>query len=466
MQRTQIKRVSVVAVLCGLLVLLSLTVLSGAKSGDRAGAPAKEMTDAERISGLLAEMETVDLASLPALPVERFALPPAGVDVMRVRLEESYDIAGVGKDTVELSGWIAVKHSNTRPSEGATEVTWKTAVTDTEFVGMDLRGESKIFGPVRVRLNQDHRTIGRVGRIALPFPVGSMIDVTYKEQAGAFSTGTSAPVVEEKAETKRQIKRRQMGAQEKAVEQVLRGVLDGVSNKDPKAMLRHYDQSSGNLFFGMTIDGPKKTSAADHINTMSQQFANIRSIKATPNDDLDIRVSGNLATAALTGINSVVDNEGRKMEGLWRWTVVLERKGREWLITHDHIDFAADPNAPANIRELQAACAEAVAARATAADPAKAQARAAGSCNCVASISVDVDMPKLDLHMKTATPVLWYSKVDTIPPVGFTASVLLTPTPMISGGREVATLRHGAVKFREVVRHIRLTESQGGYAGR
>ena len=463
MQRTKIKRASIVAVLCGLFIVLSLSVLSGAKSSNKASAPATELTDAERISGLLAEMETVDLASLPALPVERFALPPAGVDVMRVRMDESYDVAGVGKDTVELSGWIAVKHSNTRPSEGAKEATWTTSITDTEFVGMDLRGESKIFGPVRVRLNQEQRTIGRVGTIQLPFPVGSLIDSTYKEQTGAYTTDARAASVEKRLTPQTQ---KQFKGEARSVEQIIRGVLTGISNKDPKTMLKYYDQTPGNLFFGMTIDGPKKTSAQDHINTMSLQFANIRSIKATPNDDMDIRVSGNLASAALTGTNVVVDNEGRKMEGLWRWTVVLGKKGRDWLITHDHVDFYVDANAPANIRELQATCSAAAAAISTqTADPAKALA-ARGACNCVASISVDVDMPKLDLHMKTASPVMWYSKVDTIPPVGFTASVLLTPTPLVSGGREVATLRHGAVKFREVVRHVRLTEFQESYAGR
>jgi ketosteroid isomerase-like protein len=429
-------------------VVLSLTVLSGAKPSNKASTPTKELTDAERISGLLAEMETIDLASLPALPVERFSLPPSGVDVMRVRLDESYDVAGVGKDTVELTGWIAVKHSNTRPVEGQTEVKWGTAITDTEFVGMDLRGESKIFGPIRVRLNQNQRTIGHVGAISLPFPIGSTINVAYKTQAGTPSNETRVTSTERMGHRQRGGK--QFRGESRSVEQVIMGVLEGVSNKDPKTMLRYYDQTPGNLFFGMTIDGPKRTSAEDHINTMSQQFAGIRSIKARPNDDLEIKVSGNLATAALTGVNNVVDTEGRQLKGLWRWSVVLAKKGRNWLITHDHIDFYVDANAPKELRTLEADCASA----ARSADAAAARA----SCKCVASISVDVDMPKLDLHMTTATPVLWYSKVDTIPPVGFTASVLLTPTPMISGGREVATLQHGTVKFREVVRHVRLTE--------
>ena len=75
---------------------------------------------------------------------------------------------------------------------------------------------------------------------------------------------------------------------------------------------------------------------------------------------------------------------------------------------------------------------------------------------CRADVNVSVVMPKLNLEMKTQSAVRWYSEVETIPPVGYTASVSLTPTPMISAGREVASLRHGAVKFREIVRRISL----------
>ena len=73
-----------------------------------------------------------------------------------------------------------------------------------------------------------------------------------------------------------------------------------------------------------------------------------------------------------------------------------------------------------------------------------------------ADVSVSVIMPNLDLKMKTNSSVRWYSEVDTIPPVGYTASVSVNPVPMISEGREVATLTHGAVKFREIVRRIAL----------
>lgn len=127
--------------------------------------------DGVRIAALVDEMNTMDFASLEALPsidVKSHQLPGASVDVMRVRLEEKYTIQGVGEDTVELTGWIAVRHGASRPAPGYNNVSWETAVTDTEFVGLELRGESKIFGPVRVTLDSSRPAIGQVGQINVP----------------------------------------------------------------------------------------------------------------------------------------------------------------------------------------------------------------------------------------------------------------------------------------------------------
>jgi hypothetical protein len=75
---------------------------------------------------------------------------------------------------------------------------------------------------------------------------------------------------------------------------------------------------------------------------------------------------------------------------------------------------------------------------------------------CLAKISVEVEMPNLHIAMRTKDPVKWYSEVETIPPVGYTASVSASSTAMIADGREVASLEHGAIKFREIVQRVRL----------
>jgi hypothetical protein len=241
------------------LALLSGAVFSiGALSFAGKAATATGSLSNERIiAGIVETAATVNIDELPAIAAERFTLPAAGVDVMRVRMEETYTINGVGTDTVELKGWIAARHNAPRPAPGQTQVTWGTAVIDTEFVGLELSGVSKIFGPVRVRLTEGAPSVGQVGAIDVP--------------------------------------------------------------------------------------------------ELREKFA-----LASANN-----------TSALA--------------------------------------------------------------------------------KCAAAIQVDVEMPQLGLSMKTQQPVRMYSIVETIPPVGHTASVSLTPTPLVDGSRQVGTLNRAEVKFREIV---------------
>jgi hypothetical protein len=120
------------------------------------------------VGKLLSRFKTMtpeELQSLDAMPTKRFVLPEASVDVMRVRLVEEYTVDGVGTDTVELSGWIAVRHGKPRKRPGTKELSWNTAIIDTEFLGMDLRGYSEVFGPVFVQLDPQLRSLGHVGSI-------------------------------------------------------------------------------------------------------------------------------------------------------------------------------------------------------------------------------------------------------------------------------------------------------------
>jgi hypothetical protein len=127
--------------------------------------------DSVKIASLVNDMKSMDFGQLEALrpvDVKSLTLPGPSVDVMRVRLEETYTIDGVGKDTVALTGWIAVRHGASRPAPGETLVSWATAVTDTEFVGLELRGQSDVFGPVHVTLDSSRPAIGQVGKIDIP----------------------------------------------------------------------------------------------------------------------------------------------------------------------------------------------------------------------------------------------------------------------------------------------------------
>lgn len=129
-------------------------------------------SDAVKIATLVHEMTGMDgarLAALPAIPPQPYTLPKPGVDVMRSKLSETYSIDGIGEDTVELTGWIAVVHGQPSTDD------WNTAVTDTQFVALELHGQSKVFGPVLVTFDPEHPAIGQVGRITIPEKVTDVL---------------------------------------------------------------------------------------------------------------------------------------------------------------------------------------------------------------------------------------------------------------------------------------------------
>jgi len=124
-----------------------------------------------QIATLVQEMQGMNssqLATLEPIEVVPYTLPEAGVDVMRVRLQETYEIEGVGEDTVQLTGWIAVRHNAPRLAPGEQEIAWGSAIVDTQFLALELDGNSEIFGPVHVSLDKSRPAYGQVGKIEIP----------------------------------------------------------------------------------------------------------------------------------------------------------------------------------------------------------------------------------------------------------------------------------------------------------
>jgi len=255
-------------------VLIAVSVSCALAAFGFAAWAADSSSDSARVASLINELKTAGpdgLAAMKPIAIRRFEVPGPGVDVMRARLRETYAVDGIGQEEVELTGWVAVQHGMARPAPGFNEVSWNTAILDTWFVGMDLRGNSKLFGPVQVTLDEGRPAIGQVGRIELPARARAEL---VRLAAAKASTATAPP--------------------------------------------------------------------------------------PTPN--------------------------------------------------------------------------------------------VAGACG--AQVNVAVKMPTLGLEMLTDHPVSWYSLVDTIPPVGTTASIANEPVRLLSKGRAVATLQGGIVDFREVVRHV------------
>ena len=380
----------------------------------------RSATNATRIASLLTEMKTVDLDSLPALPVERFALPTSSVDVMRVRLEETYDIDGIGKDTVELKGWIAVTHDDPQPAAGQTEVKWGTAVSNTEFVGMDLRGESKIFGPVIITLNPDMPSQGQVGKLNLP-------DSEMQKLHAAYLRVTSTPTTLSPQESLK-IEKGYEG-----IPATLESLRKAIEAQDPAALLKLYDPNPNNTYFNGGA-GKRFRGAKSYVEFLRPQITSTKLAVRFTDLRLIEGTAGRSATIEVAGRNTVVkDSEGQAGGEIpFNLTQVYVKSGQRWLIKYDSWSPAVDPNALA---------------------PQGLGSRAAA---CRASAAVLIKMPRLDLTMKTKNPVIWYSEVETIPPVGYTASISYEPTVLETDQRPVGSLVSGVVKFREVVKKVSL----------
>jgi len=285
---------------CGFVLVLKNASAAGASSDD------------VKVASLMNEMKTLradGLNAMQPIPIRQWEVPGPGVDVMRAQLEETYSVDGVGTDTIELSGWIAVRHGQAYPVEGQKEINWNTAILDTQFVDMDLSGTSKLFGPVHITLDKTRPSLGKVGRIQLP--------------------------------------------------QIAEHALMAKLEKNESAI------------------------------------ANERALAA-------------------------------------------RNKGKQ-----------AAPKGKSSRSDAAAATQE----------------RSPAAAACEAPVNVSVMMPNLGLEMVTQKHVTWYSLVDTIPPVGHTASIAVQPVRLIANGREVGTLESGVVKFREVVRHVVLSSHDEQVAG-
>jgi hypothetical protein len=96
-----------------------------------------------------------------ALNVERRRVPEAGVDVVNIRLRETYSVEGIGEDTVELEGELEA-HRGAPLTGKSGDKSWEKATVAALFTNLSVSGESKIFGPVRVSLNREIPSFGVV----------------------------------------------------------------------------------------------------------------------------------------------------------------------------------------------------------------------------------------------------------------------------------------------------------------
>ena len=120
-----------------------------------------------------------------------------------------------------------------------------------------------------------------------------------------------------------------------AIKDVLTKALAGWMTLDPANAAPYYAKDASLAYFDLA---PLKYTGWDaYAAGVKEIFADLTSVKFTLNDDLLIHRSGNTAWATTTMGTEMIMKGGATESTTSRWTAVLERRGKNWLIVHDHV---------------------------------------------------------------------------------------------------------------------------------
>jgi len=91
--------------------------------------------------------------ALAQIQVKPKTLPMVpGDDINHVVLKETYEIEGVGKETVELKGELITRRGMPILQPGTTRHSWETSTVVAQITKLELKGTSNLFGDVHVTL--------------------------------------------------------------------------------------------------------------------------------------------------------------------------------------------------------------------------------------------------------------------------------------------------------------------------
>jgi ketosteroid isomerase-like protein len=126
------------------------------------------------------------------------------------------------------------------------------------------------------------------------------------------------------------------------VRNTLQRLYTAWSDLDPAKAAPFYAKDADLVFFD--IAPMKYTSWSEYASGVPEAFAPYKSAKFTLNDDLRVHRQGSSAWATATWRADLVKKAGdsEHMEG--RYTAVLEKRGNEWLVVHEHMSVPPPPS--------------------------------------------------------------------------------------------------------------------------
>jgi ketosteroid isomerase-like protein len=133
-------------------------------------------------------------------------------------------------------------------------------------------------------------------------------------------------------------------AEDANVRDTLQRLYTAWSDLDPAKAAPFYAKDAALVFYD--IAPMKYTGWSEYAAGVPEAFAPYKSGKFTLNDDMRVHRQGNLAWATATWRADLVKKAGdtEHMEG--RYTAVLEKRGKEWLVVHEHMSVPPPPSGP------------------------------------------------------------------------------------------------------------------------
>jgi ketosteroid isomerase-like protein len=127
---------------------------------------------------------------------------------------------------------------------------------------------------------------------------------------------------------------------------MMKKVMDAWGTLDPAKAAPYYSKEANATFFD--IAPLKYVGWGAYAAGTSEMFKQWTSLSMTINDDVRIERHGDIAITMATGRAETVGKDGSKNALDWRSTLVWEKKGKDWLISHEHFSTPMPvPQSPA-----------------------------------------------------------------------------------------------------------------------
>ena len=123
---------------------------------------------------------------------------------------------------------------------------------------------------------------------------------------------------------------------------MMKKVIDAWQTMDPAKAAPYYSKEADAVFFD--VAPLKYLGWGAYAAGCTEMFSQWSSLSLTMNDDAWVERHGDVAITAVTGHAVIVSKDGSNQALDWRWTAFWEKKGKVWLIGHEHFS-APSPSA-------------------------------------------------------------------------------------------------------------------------